>query len=217
LAVSSQARLDDFYASQFLLVGRVPEPPADLSTVRVSVVMLTYNRLDVTRHAIDSLLHATPRPDELIIVDNGSTDGTPAYLDALDGHGIRIIRNPENRGVAAGWNQGLQAARGDCLMVLNNDVLVSGDWLARMTRAAYQIPHAGLVGCRSNYVSGPQLLVPDYPDLADFPRFARHYAAATDGSWFEVPRVVAVAMLWRREVYERIGGFDEQFMPANFE
>ncbi|MFI5395131.1 MAG: glycosyltransferase [Candidatus Binatia bacterium] len=209
--------LEDVYATQFLLVARAAAPRPDTSRVQVSIVMLTYNRLDLTQRAVSSLRETTRQPYELIIVDNGSTDGTHTYLDALERQGVRVIRNSTNRGVAAGWNQGLRVATGDCLMVLNNDVMVSGDWLERMTRAAYHVSNAGLVGCRTNAVSGPQALLSDYDDLGDFPLFARRYAALADGSWFELPRVVAFALLWRREVYKRVGEFDERFGPANFE
>ncbi len=217
LPPSPDVPLGDFYAQQFLIVARGGETPRDTSRVRVSIVMLTWNRVEVTRQAIDSLRASTRQPYELIVVDNGSTDGTPAYLDRLAREGVRVVRNSVNRGVAAGWNQGLRLATGDCLMVLNNDVLVAGDWLERMTRTAYQVPRAGLVGCRATAVGGPQLLTPDYADPADFPLFARRYATLAEGSWFELPRVVAVAMLWRREVYERVGEFDERFTPASFE
>lgn len=193
------------------------EATPDTRSIRVSIVMLTFNRVELTRQAIESVRTSTRQPDELIVVDNGSTDGTGAHLDELASAGVHVIRNPDNRGVAAGWNQGLRAATGDCLMVLNNDVVVDGDWLERLVRVAYTVPRAGLVGCRSNYVSGPQVLRPGYERLADFPGFARRHAALTDGSWFELPRVVAVALLWRRDVYERIGEFDERFRPANCE
>jgi GT2 family glycosyltransferase/2-polyprenyl-3-methyl-5-hydroxy-6-metoxy-1,4-benzoquinol methylase len=217
LPVARDRPLEDFYASQFLLVARADTPPPDTSKIRVSIVVLTLNRLDVTQQAIASLRASTRQPYELIVVDNGSTDGTPAYLDQVAHEGVRVIHNTENRGVAAGWNQGLRIATGDCLMVLNNDVVVADDWLERMTRAAYAIPGAGLVGCRFSAGSGPQELLPDYTDINDFPLFARRYAELTDGCWFELPRIVAVAMLWRRDVYERLGEFDEQFHPASFE
>ena len=213
VAVPAGTPVADFYATQFFVVARCATPPPDTARVRVSIVMLTCNRLDVTRPAIESLRAHTRQPYELIVVDNGSTDGTRAYLDTLERDGVRVIRNPTNRGIAAGWNQGLRAATGDCLMVLNNDVLVAGDWLERMVRTAYGVARAGLVGCRASAISGPQLLLPDYEDTAAFPLFARRYAELADGTWFEIPRVVAVAMLWRREVYERLGDFDERFGP----
>jgi GT2 family glycosyltransferase len=217
LPIAPKAVLEDLYAGQFIAIARAGEPPPDTRNVRVSIVMLTFNRLDVTQQAIASLRASTQQPYELIVVDNGSTDETRTYLDRLERDGVRVIRNAENRGVAAGWNQGLRAATGDCLMVLNNDVLVSGDWLERLTRTAYALPRAGLMGCRANAISGPQYLESDYKDPRDLPLFARRYAELTDATWFELPRIAAVAMLWRRDVYERIGEFDEQFRPAGFE
>ncbi len=210
-------RIEDLYIQQFLIVARAGDPPPDTSRVRVSIVMLTFNRLDMTRRALSSLRASTRQPYELIVVDNGSTDGTSTYLQEIEQQGGYVLRNPTNRGVAAGWNQGLRVAKGDCLMVLNNDIIVAGDWLERMTHAAHQVPRAGLVGCRTTKVGGPQALLPDYQDLRDFPLFARRYAALADGSWFELTRVVAVALLWRRHVYERVGSFDERFFPASFE
>jgi GT2 family glycosyltransferase/2-polyprenyl-3-methyl-5-hydroxy-6-metoxy-1,4-benzoquinol methylase len=215
--VPAGAGVEDFYPAQFLIVARAAAPPPDTRAVRVSIVMLTWNQLSLTQQAIASIRSATRQPYELIVVDNGSTDGTVEYLDGLAAQGVRVIKNRENRGVAAGWNQGLHAATGDCVMVVNNDVIVAAGWLERMTQLAYTLPHAGLVGCRVSAVSGPQMLAPDYERLEDFPLFARRYAELADGSWFELPRIVAVVMLWRREVYERVGDFDEQFSPSDFE
>jgi len=183
----------------------------------VSIVMLTFNRLALTRRAIASLRASTRQPYELIVVDNGSTDETPAFLADLEAEGARVVRNPINRGVAAGWNQGLRLANGDCLMVLNNDVVLTGDWLERMTRAAYEVPRAGLVSCRTNVAGGPQALLTGDEDPAGLPFFAHRHAALADRSWFELPRLVAVALLWRRETFDRLGEFDERFTPASYE
>jgi GT2 family glycosyltransferase len=179
--------------------------------------MLAFNRLELTKQALDSIRAVTRQPYELIIVDNGSTDGTSAYLDRCAREGVRVMRNEKNRCVAAAWNQGLAAAEGDCLAVISNDVVVADGWLERMIRLAYTLPGAGLVGCRASRCGGPQLLPPDYHDVRNFPDFASRHAAAADSSWFELPRVVGVLMLLRRDVYERVGSFDERFTPATFE
>ena len=118
IPVAPDVPVHDFYATQFFVVARCPPPPPDVAHLKVSIVMLTWNRFDVTRPAIESVRAHTRQPHELIVVDNGSTDGTEPYLDTLERDGVRVIRNRENRGVAAGWNQGLHVASGDCLMVL---------------------------------------------------------------------------------------------------
>ncbi len=218
LSLPPSVPLRDVYAWQFVMVAHLPEARPDTRPVRVSIVMLTFNRLDVTRQAIDSIRNAASRqPYELILVDNASTDGTREYLREIEGPDTLVLLNDENLGVAAGWNQGLRLASGDCLMVINNDVLVAGDWLERLVRAAYHVPNAGIVSCRTNFAGGPQVLTPDYDGLADFAMFATRYAVLSDRSWFELPRLVGVVLLWRRDVYDKLGGFDESFFPANFE
>ncbi len=75
---------------------------------------------------------------EVLVVDNGSRDSTPALLDAyqtLDGR-VRVISNDENLGFAAANNQGIAAARGEVIVLLNNDTIVTAGWLSPLDRCA---------------------------------------------------------------------------------
>ena len=186
----------------------------------VSIIMLVHNQLEDTRLALDSLAAHTPLPHELIVVDNGSTDGTSAYLQAqlATRPTLKVIQNTSNLGFAAGNNQGLALARGACVLFLNNDTLVSAHWLEAMLAALQQHPDTGLVGPMSNHVAGPQLLsnVP-YRNLEEVPAFARQWAAEHAGQRQEVNRLVGFCLLARRSVIERIGGFDPVFGTGNFE
>lgn len=94
----------------------------------VSIVIPVFNRLDCTQPCIEAIFACTPElPYEIILVDNGSTDGTPAYLETLTDP-IHVLRNPVNRGFACACNQGAAAAQGDHLIFLNNDTEVRPHW-----------------------------------------------------------------------------------------
>ena len=185
-----------------------------------SVVVLTHNQLDQTRLCLDSIERHTPELHELILVDNGSTDGTLGYLRryAATHPRVRVIANATNRGFAAGNNQGLAVARGDYVLLLNNDTIVTEGWLSRMLAVFDRYPEVGIVGPMSNYVSGPQL-VPhtSYRDVSEVPEFAARWASEHAGQSVPTPRVVGFCLLARREVVERIGGLDERFGTGNFE
>ena len=104
--------------------------------------MVTYNRLDLTEKTLNSLLETTDVDFELIIVDNGSTDGTQEYLDNFCNNtdfnigsphlkSSKILLNKENLGIAKARNQALKAASGDWLCTLDNDVILPNGWLSQ--------------------------------------------------------------------------------------
>ena len=93
-----------------------------------------YNSVDYTKLCIDSMIkHGTPL-DRLVVVDNGSTDETRAYLQTLP-LGGRIF-NPANLGCGVAWNQGALALQADWTIVMNNDVLVSAQWIEKLLHTA---------------------------------------------------------------------------------
>ena len=185
-----------------------------------SIIILTHNQLPHTQACLKSIAEHTPEPHEIVLVDHGSTDGTAPWLRsyAAERKNIRLIENPDNRGFAAGNNQALVIAKGDFLVLLNNDTLVTPRWLSGLIEVSRQRPLTGLVGPMSNYVSGPQL-VPDVPyrnpdTLADF---SAKWRTDHSGQTLRVDRLVGFCMLVRREVLDRIGGLDESFGSGNFE
>src|SRR5207249_3587528 len=107
-----------------------------------------------TRQCVDSLRLRTDEPYELIFVDNGSTDGTVDFLQSIPG--ATVITNPQNKGFPAAANQGISAAQGRYICLLNNDTVLTTGWLRRMLAALQRDPHAGLVGPCSNRCSGEQ-------------------------------------------------------------
>ena len=204
-----------------------------------SIIIVTHNQLDYTRLCVESILARTPEPFELIFVDNGSGDGT---VEELKGLGVRgwgleqnrperviVAVNAENRGFPAAANQGIRAATGEQILLLNNDTIVTTAWLRRMLRAMESNPAIGMVGPVSNFVSGQQQIEgvgsresgvgeEGNDELrARIEEFARKWGAANDGRLIETERLVGFCLLIRREVIDRIGFFDERFGIGNFE
>ncbi len=184
-----------------------------------SVVVVTRNGLEHTRSCLESIARFTPEPHELIVVDNGSTDATRAYLDerAARDERLRVVANASNRGFAAANNQGLAIARGDVVVALNNDTIVTEGWLARMLAVLEEHPDAGIVGPLTNRASGPQVIPAPYGTSDELAAFARRRAREHAGESLEGRRLVAFCWAVRRSLIERIGGFDERFETGNCE
>ena len=100
-----------------------------------SIVVPCFNQVEFTQRCVQALFRHSRRPWELIVVDNGSTDGTGHYLDGVRDAAstpVTVIKNAENRGFPAAINQGLQQARGEYLVLLNNDAVVTDGWLDQL-------------------------------------------------------------------------------------
>lgn len=180
-----------------------------------SVIVPCFDQLEFTRLCVPALFRHTRRPWELIVVDNGSADVTAQYLAGVrDAAPVRVevITNPANRGFPAACNQGLRAARGDYLVLLNNDAVVTHDWLDQLAALAESDPTVGLTGPMSNYAAPPQLVeqVP-YADLEAMGRFAAHWGEAHRGQWFAAGKLSGFCLLLKRSVLEALGGLDERF------
>ncbi|HHV53908.1 MAG TPA: glycosyltransferase [Firmicutes bacterium] len=184
-----------------------------------SIVIPCWNQVEVTRQCVESIFRNTSEPFELILVDNGSTDGTSNYLASLaaDRPNVRVIRNTLNTGFAHACNQGIAAAKGKQILIMNNDVIVPPGWLTPMLRAL-RAPNVGLVGPRTNRISGEQQAdVPYGDDLRHMEGYAKERAREEAHMGRFANRIVGFCMLAKREVIERIGGFDVTFGIGNFE
>ncbi|MCK4446336.1 MAG: glycosyltransferase [Candidatus Marinimicrobia bacterium] len=187
---------------------------------KVTIIILTYNALEYTKQCIQSIQEHTNYPYEIIFVDNHSTDGTKRYLRQLVSKypNYKLIANKQNKGFAAGNNQGMKSAKGEYILLLNNDVLVSDGWLERMVACAEADNSIGIVGPITNWISGLQKVkdVP-YDDPKDFSDYAARIAKQYNKKYTPRRRIAGFAMLIKRDVYEKIGGLDEQFGSGNYE
>uniref|UniRef100_UPI0013EC6CC6 glycosyltransferase family 2 protein n=1 Tax=Aquisphaera insulae TaxID=2712864 RepID=UPI0013EC6CC6 len=176
-----------------------------------SIIIPCWNEVAYTRQCLAAVIRHTTRPFEIVVIDNGSTDGTHLYLAGVaDGASIpvTVIRNAANRGFPAAVNQGLAAAaRGEFLVLLNNDAVVTDGWLDQLVALASSDPRIGLVGPMSNYASPPQLVegVP-YADLDQMHEFARRWRDEHRGEWFTTAKLSGFCLLMKRSVLDAIGG-----------
>jgi GT2 family glycosyltransferase len=186
----------------------------------VSVVVVTYGGLSLTRDCLRSLLEDETWPRlEVIVVDNASTDGTPAYLKqvAAGDARMKVILNERNLGFAAANNQGIRASSGHVLALLNNDTVVPSGLLGRLVLHLERDEEIGLICPTTNFCGNEAKVDPDYSDLSGLQAYAAKRAADNAGVAFDIPIAAMYCVALRREVLEKVGDLDEAFGIGMFE
>jgi GT2 family glycosyltransferase len=186
----------------------------------VSIIILTYNNLNLTRACLESLEKYTDYNNiEIIIVDNASTDGTPDFLTENYQHKekYKIILNAENAGFAAGNNTGLKIAGGDYLVLLNNDTRVTPGWVRTMVNHFRHNPQLGLLGPVTNNIGNEAKIPVQYENPDDmFPEVIK-ITFTHMGKLLPMKTVAFFCVMIPRIVFEKIGLLDENFGLGFFE
>jgi GT2 family glycosyltransferase len=199
-------------AAQGHTIPSHPQAPA-LGTDSASIVVVTYDGLVFSRLCLESLLANTTGEDfELIVIDNGSADGTPAYLTKLAERDarVRVLLNGRNMGFAPACNQGFGLAGGEHLVLLNNDTMVPPGWLSRLL-PHLRNPGVGLAGPVTNRIGNEAEIETDYRTWGEFLEFARRRALDHAGEWLEVRTPAMFCLAMRRQTYLHIGPLDERY------
>jgi GT2 family glycosyltransferase len=194
----------------FLRRHRVTPPLA-------SVVVVTHDNLVFSRLCLETLLCVTEAPSfELVIVDNGSTDGTPDYLRALAAADSRVlpITISTNLGFARAVNAGIGVARGEAVVLLNNDTIVASGWLIRLLRHL-QDHGVGMVGPVTNQAPDESRVAVDYSTYGGFLEAAAARAGRDRGR--DVAGLTLFCAALRRDVIDRLGPLDNRFEVGMFE
>ncbi|HBO7920489.1 TPA: glycosyltransferase [Pseudomonas aeruginosa] len=187
---------------------------------RVSVIILTFNNLDLTRACLDSVLERSDYPNlEVIVVDNASSDGTSAYLEdfARRHPDVRVVLNRENLGFAAGNNVGLSIATGDYLVVLNNDTVVTQGWVMTLLRHFQNDPSLGIVGPVTNNIGNEARIETRYQSMEEMPGEALRYTLANMGNTYPIRTAAFFCVMFPRSVYELCGPICEDYGRGFFE
>ncbi len=211
-ALSAQAAVDYFRALE------MPQQPAT-ELPRLSVLVLTYNNLLMNEACLLSLYRSTNVPFEIVVVDNASSDGTPAWLEgfAAQHPGLNLILNKENRGFAAGNNQAAREARGEYIVFLNNDTIVTPGWAERLIAHMEADPQIGLIGPVTNSTGNEARIPVDYSTPAGLEEFAAALAQRMAGQCFDIRSLALYCVMARREQFFELGKLDERFGTGMFE
>ncbi|MCX7748472.1 MAG: bifunctional glycosyltransferase family 2 protein/class I SAM-dependent methyltransferase [Clostridia bacterium] len=179
-----------------------------------SIIILTHNQLEYTKLCLDSIRKYTHVPYEIIVVDNASTDGTVGYLEQQND--IRLIKNIENKGFAAGCNQGIMASGGEYVVLLNNDTVVTCGWLSNLISCFSHVENAAAVGPVTNNIYGSQKIRAEYDDISKMQEFAEQFNNQPP-KYEKVLKLVGFCMLIKRQMLDIIGLLDESFKVGNYE
>lgn len=185
-----------------------------------SIIIPCFQKVNFTKLCIENILAYSCKPFELILINNGSDDSTEDYFKEL-GHkhaNVKIINNSTNTGYGAACNQGIEAAEGTCLLFMHNDVIVTRNWLYRLLTVGELYKEAGIIAPVTNAAPGVQLVddVP-YRSELEMHAFAGKIARDYEGKGYYTDRVHGCCMLVKKEVIEKIGGFDPRFEFLKFE
>ena len=161
-----------------------------------------------------SIAAQTLTPHEVIIVDNGSSDGSVDWLRS-DHPSVRLVELGRNTGFAEAANHGFAAARSEVVALLNTDVELEPDWLARMTRALSADPGAAAVACKMVELAAPDRVYDAGDVLRRDGACEQRGRFGVDDGGFDTPGEVfgacAGAALYRRDAVLAVGGFDERY------
>jgi GT2 family glycosyltransferase len=187
--------------------------PETSQKIRCSVIIVSYNSLADLGTCLPSLLESCSPADEVIVVDNASTDGTAAWVQQ-NYPSIGLIQSGENAGFGGGNNIGAQSARGDYLAFLNPDTTVDKNWLEALILALENKLHPGLVTSKILLMSDPGKINTCGNDI-HISGLTLCRGANQPASDFTLPSEVSAisgaAFAMRRDLFWKLGGFDETF------
>lgn len=179
----------------------------------ISTIVVTWNRKELLRACLTSLARQAGVRFETIVVDNGSTDGSANMAE--NEFGAHVIRNRENRGFCAANNQGIAAAQGEFIALLNNDAEADAGWLAALHHACAKYPGTGMAASKVLVWEEPgridkvgHLIFPDGQNRG------RGSGALDRGQFDREEETLwpdGCAAMYRKEMLDEIGGFDEDF------
>jgi GT2 family glycosyltransferase len=184
-------------------------------TCAVSVVVVNLNRKALLERCLDSLWRQTCKDFEVVVVDNGSKDGSVDMLKGLGHTRLKVVLLDSNRGFAGGCNAGIACASGRYIATLNNDAEADSRWLEELVAGMESDPSLGMCaskilfhGDRKRIDKAGHLI---YPDGLNHGRGSGEHDRGQFDKREEVLFPDAAAALYRRDMLDTIGLFDERF------
>ena len=199
--------------------GVTPRRPRRVSTgVAVSTIVVNHERRELLRSCLTSLQQAHERigePTELVVVDNGSTDGSVELVREHFPH-VALVTLPGNQGFAGGLAAGIAAAGGDWIAVFNNDTTVEPDAVSVMLEAARSNDRVGSVAAQMRFADRRDVLNSAGLELDSLGIAADRLVGSRVGQHpqlepYRVFGATGGAALFSRDMLDKIGGFDDTF------
>ena len=184
---------------------------------KTSIIILTYNNLEYTKGCLESIQKYTEEGTyELIIIDNHSTDQTVEWLKKQKN--LKVIYNEENLGFPKGCNQGIQlASKENDILLLNNDTIVTANWLKNLQTCLYSDASIGAVGPTCNQDENLQGSDFTYETFSEMQEKALKNNISDPNRWEEKVFLIGFCLLIKREVINKIKTLDEAYTPGYIE
>lgn len=175
----------------------------------VSIIIPCFNQHEITIGCLEAI-QANTQDYEIVIIDNGSD--SPVEFTGVPGI---IIRNKTNLGFPIAVNQGIGAAKGDIIILLNNDVIVTENWAERLK---WHLLKYDIVGPLTNYCAGIQeITLPVYRDEKELNEQAIKWQLDHAFQSQEVNWIIGFCMAFKKSLYDELGSFDESLWPSSGE
>ena len=185
-----------------------------VGTRRVTVVVPNWNGGEMLATVLGALAVQTFSDHEALVVDNASTDGAVDNAEAL-GLPFRPLRLERNTGFAAACNAGAEAASGELVAFLNNDAVPEPDWLEQLVACIDRHSAAGCVDSKLFQLGSEHVLDGSGDELTwTLKAFRRGFGQPEEGLYDSEEQILlasGTACLWRRDVFQQLGGFAEDF------
>lgn len=197
-----------------------PDPRTSLpeNPFKISVIVVNWNRRKLLEACLESLARQTHASFEVMVVDNGSADGSAEAVEAMAANfpvPLRLIRNQENRGFCAANNQGIAGTRGELVALLNNDAEADAGWLTALERVIETAGEVGMAASKIVVWEDPRRIDKAghliYPDGQNRGRGSGQLDAGQFDRVEETLWPDGCAAMYRRAMLDEVGGFDEDF------
>ena len=212
------ARLNDWYS-------RYTQIDAEIKAIKykmpkVSIILVTYNNLDLTKECLESMEKFNNYENsEIIIVDNLSSDGTREFLSEYEviHKNVKAILHDANSGFAGGNNIGIRASTGDIVILLNNDTYVAPNWISNLIKHFDTDEKIGMIGPRTNNIGNEARLGIAYDSKEEMVEKSYEIYYKNLNKQYEINVLAFFCVAIKREVIEKIGLLDEAYGIGMFE
>ncbi|MCW2278812.1 glycosyltransferase [Heliophilum fasciatum] len=222
--------MDDYYVEPIVIISDAltpPTPSADMWENRknayfmyntpdaptCSIVVTGYNRLNKTKYCVECILKYTQDIDyELILVDNGSDDGTLEFFQSVQYKNKKIIRVTQNRGTFLPFKYYFNIFKGKYLINISNDIYVTRNWLSNLLKCYRSDPKIGFIEPVSSNVSNLQEVDLGFSDFDDMQKKAAEFNKSSPAKWEERMRLISAINFFSRDVLDNVGINDAAYL-----